>query len=171
MGGSTTLRRGNLATNAPIAARSCTQSLIDVRAAIDPPMARMAAENATPGDIQVMEDALTRMEKHIGDYPVLHEANMAFWDALSRSTQRPLFSFLSPALRRITQSVGMIPNETGQAFAVDCSRTILEAVAAGDGDAAFAAMQKLETHYLNLSEFYPLQMAKTISWADVSEAI
>jgi len=148
------------------------QSLIDARAMIEPAMAKMAAENVTDADLKVMDDALAALRLHIGNYPVFHMHYMRFWDGLAGATQNPLFFFLSPALRRITESSRMVPNEISQAEVVRQAKKIRDAVAAGDPAKAFSTMSKLEERYrTNLPLMHPRKMAKVISWADFQDEI
>lgn len=143
------------------------ESIIEARGAIDPGMASLAATNATPEEVEELDRLLTLLKASLGDYDTYYELYMDFWDQLALMTRNPLFMFLSPALRRITWTAGIRPNEAQRELALGGLRSIRNAVAARDEAKAFKAMKQLEASYISTTRSeYPREIAKTISWSD-----
>ncbi|MBY9067506.1 FCD domain-containing protein [Hyphomonas sp. WL0036] len=143
------------------------ESIIEARGAIDPGMASLAAANATPEEVEELDRLLSLLKASLGDYDTYYELYMDFWDQLSLMTRNPLFMFLSPALRRITWTAGIRPNEVQREQALGGLRSIRNAVYARDEARAFKAMKLLEASYISTTRSeYPREIAKTISWSD-----
>lgn len=143
------------------------ESLIEARSAIEPGMAALAAQNATPGDIAEMDALLAEMKAKLGDYDAYYDLYMEFWDLMALTSRNALFVFLSPALRRITWTAGIRPNETQRENALTNLRGVRNAIAAKDEARAFKAMKQLEAHYLQtMRRDYPREISKAISWVD-----
>ena len=143
------------------------ESIIEARVTIEPGMAALAARNAAEEDIAGMQDVLNALAKKIGDYDAYYLLYMDFWDRLAKASHNELFVFLSPALRRITWTAGIRPNESQRENALANIRNVLKAVAAHDEDKAFKAMKQLETSYLQtMRRDYPREISKTVSWSD-----
>lgn len=145
-------------------------SLIDARAAIEPAMVEMAALNATAEDIEKLDEALALLDRHVGDYRPYYRAYSQFWDYVATATANPFFVFLSPALRRITRTAGIIPNEIERADAAGRARGVRDAIAAHDAALARQRMADLEQKYrTTMHANYPRQMARIISFADFDD--
>ncbi len=151
-------------------AGASTQSLVEARVAIEPSMAELAARHATPEDVERMDDALARLDRHVGDYRPFYAAYNEFWNHVAAATANPFFVFLSPSLRRVTRAAGIIPNEVQQADATARARLVRDAIAAGDAALARARMVDLEQKYLaTMMQDYPRQMARTVSFSAPEE--
>ena len=143
------------------------ESLIEARGAIDPGMASLAAANATPEDVAELDRLMEDMKASLGQYETYYDLYMEFWDQLALMSRNPLFMFLSPALRRITWTAGIHPNEAQREAALGGLRAIRNAVATCDEARAFKAMKLLEENYLSTTRAeYPREIAKTVSWSD-----
>lgn len=143
------------------------ESIIEARVSLEPGMAALAARNATGEDISGMKAILDQLTGKIGDYESYYRLYMEFWDQLAQASHNDLFVFLSPALRRITWTAGIRPNESQREKALGNIRDVLKAVAAHDEAGAFKAMKQLETSYLQtMRADYPREISKTVSWSD-----
>lgn len=143
------------------------ETVMEARLCIDPGMAAVAARNASPAQIATMDELLSEMHAHIGDYDAFYDAYLRMWDVLATSSANPLLSLLSPALRRITWTAGIRPNKTMRKGALVQLRSIHDAVAAHDEAAAYREMERLEASYLELMRTrFADEIRRTVTWAD-----
>jgi GntR family transcriptional regulator, transcriptional repressor for pyruvate dehydrogenase complex len=144
------------------------REVLEARKAIEPGVARMAAEQATEADIKAMAEALVAMEAEIGNYRRFSSAYRQFWDRLAESTHNAFLASLSPALRAIVNSGGFVPNEPYRLVLVGRLRAIHDAVSHHDGEAAAASMAVLEDEFLaRLVAGYPRQVERPVAWSDL----
>lgn len=148
-------------------ANATMETVLEARLCIDPGMAALAARNATAADLELMDRLLIEMRRQLNDYDTYYDLYLELWDALATSSGNPLLSLLSPALRRITWTAGIRPNKAMRQGALSQLRTIHDAVAAHDEEAAYREMKYLETGYLTLMRAkYADEIRKVVSWAD-----
>ena len=144
------------------------RSILEARIAIDPGMAELAASQATDDEIAAMAVELVTMDAEVARYPVWNRAHDAYWRALAASSRNPLLASLSPALRTIVNSGGFVPNERYRAEIVGLLRTLHDAVARRDADAARIAMLAIDRSFTaRLSEGYPQQFDRTVCWPEI----
>lgn len=141
------------------------ESLIEARIAIEPGMAALAAQRATPQDIAEMNALLDELRANLGDYDAYYGLYLEFWEQMTLSARNPLFLFLLPALRRITWTAGIRPNEAQREAALDGLCLIRDAIAAGDEGLAAKTLRSLERLYLTtMRAEYPREIARPILW-------
>ncbi|MGE6697194.1 FadR/GntR family transcriptional regulator [Hyphomonas sp. NPDC076900] len=141
------------------------ESLIEARIAIEPGMAALAAQRATPQDIAEMNALLDALRANLGDYDAYYELYLEFWEQMTLSARNPLFLFLMPALRRITWTTGIRPNEAQREAALDGLCLIRDAIAAGDEGLATQTLRSLERRYLTtMRTEYPREIARPVLW-------
>lgn len=161
---------GNLASTIALLlqfANATVETVLEARSCIDPGMAALAARNATPEELEAMGRLLEDMRDRLGDYEAFYDLYLRFWDALATSSRNPLLGLLSPALRRITWTAGIRPDETLRRGALDQLSVIYQAVSTRDHDAAQHQMSYLEAAYLDtLRDHFPEEIRRTVSWAD-----
>lgn len=121
--------------------------LIEVRRAIEPAAARIAAKRATSENIAEIEAALTDMEDAVKDLSASVEADLNFHLAILKSTHnifmRPFGALIQAALRgsfRLTSS-----NYTRYRRTLPLHRAVLDAIKAGEEERAAAAMSTMLT--------------------------
>lgn len=142
-------------------------SLMIARSAMEPGMIALAARNATADDCDKMEQAIADMTEAVGDYPRYYRAYSRFWNAVACATHNPLIEMLGPALRRLTRSGGMVPDETYRARALQRARKVFAAIRARDAEEARRAMGGLVEGYLtDMRDLFPREVARTVSFAD-----
>jgi GntR family transcriptional repressor for pyruvate dehydrogenase complex len=148
-------------------ANATIETVVEARLHIEPGMASLAARNATDEDIARMSVLLDEVERRVEDYEAFYELYLQFWDALASSSRNPLFGFLSPALRRITWTAGIRPNQEQREGALGQLRVIHAAIARHDEARARREMQRLEEGYLEtMRSEYPRELHRVVSWAD-----
>lgn len=143
-------------------------AILDARVAIEPGMAELAAENATPQDLARIAADLEAIGTHLGDYAAFNDAYLRYWRDLAGCTHNPLLAYLSPALRAIVNSPRFVPDEPYRESILERLRGIHAAVAAHDSPLAATLMRELEIEYRRrLSTGYPRQTERTIAWPDL----
>ena len=145
------------------------ESLIEARIGIEPGMAALAAQRATPEDIAELDSLLAEIRANLGNYAAYYQLYLEFFDQMALTARNPLFLFLLPALRRITWTAGIRPNEAQREGALAGLVTIRDAIAAGDEAGAAKALRRLEKAYLlTMRSEYPRELAKHVVWHDHS---
>jgi GntR family transcriptional regulator, transcriptional repressor for pyruvate dehydrogenase complex len=143
-------------------------AILDARVAIEPGMAELAAERATPDELDRMAAHLDALEAALGDYRAFNDAYLRYWRDLAASTHNALLAYLSPALRAIVNSPKFVPDEPYRESILERLRDIHAAVSARDSQSAGSRMQELEIEYRRrLNSGYPRQMERTIAWPDL----
>ncbi|NEM05694.1 FadR/GntR family transcriptional regulator [Geodermatophilus normandii] len=117
-------------------------SVVETRQAIDPLLARFAAERATDDELDRLRDLLAELagQEH-GDPVGFLRANRAFGTALAEATHNPPLQLFAQALSEIisTRFTSEARNLRGRERVVRARRRVLEAVRARDPRAAEAA--------------------------------
>jgi GntR family transcriptional repressor for pyruvate dehydrogenase complex len=119
------------------------RELMDLRAAIEPPIAALAAARATVADVRELRDLVEEMQRTSAVERVT-ELDEAFHAAIARATHNPLFAQLLDAIRdwlRATRGVGL-QSARRRRESIAAHTRIVAAISARDADAAGAAMRK-----------------------------
>jgi GntR family transcriptional repressor for pyruvate dehydrogenase complex len=126
-----------------ISAPDGVQNFQSARLFFEVGLARSAATNATDDDLAALSEALEINRKSIGDLKRFEKTDVDFHYVLAVITRNPIFTAIHAALaewlleqRRTTLARG----EDQKAY--EAHRKIYEAIAAGDPDAAEAAMRR-----------------------------
>lgn len=121
------------------------RSLFELRAIVEPAAARLAAERRDDADLQAMRNALERMERHTLATVGGQAADRDFHDAVLHATGNDALIALSASIgaavswtTRYKQRGRALPRDPIPDHAV-----VRDAIAAGDGQAAEAAMRRL----------------------------
>jgi DNA-binding GntR family transcriptional regulator len=124
--------------------------ILETRAVLEGLAARHAAANATPEDVRRLQDILAGMRKLLdaGDLLAASDQNAVLHRTLIEVAAHPtvsrLISMLKSQLVRFQYRTILLPGRTERSFAEHTA--IVEAVAAGDGKAAEAAMRRHLSH-------------------------
>jgi GntR family transcriptional repressor for pyruvate dehydrogenase complex len=119
--------------------------LTEFRVAVEAMSARLGAARRTPEQVQAMQDAVERM-KAAKSNSAFHEADIAFHQALAQSSENLLIALVLDALVGLLREFRLRwfagQKRHGRTFAVVAAehQAILDAVAAGDSEAAATAM-------------------------------
>jgi DNA-binding FadR family transcriptional regulator len=124
---------------------SFVRDLFELRAVVEPAAARFAAERRDKEDIKAMKDALAKMRRHTLATEAGRAADRAFHDALLSATHNSAMMALSASISaavswttEFKQRSRALPRDP-----VPDHAKVLDAIAAGDPDAASAAMRAL----------------------------
>jgi GntR family transcriptional repressor for pyruvate dehydrogenase complex len=113
------------------------RNLHQVREALEPDIAAIAACCAGPEHIEEMEEALLRMDQALDDPVVYIQADLAFHSALAKATGNDLFLIVIHPVIDLLQGIRELAQQTpgamerGQAF----HQTLLEHIKAGPSHA------------------------------------
>ena len=120
--------------------------ILEARAVLEGLAARHAARNATPGDIEQLRDVLADMRAHLdaGDLLGASDRNAVLHSRLlalaHHGTVDRLVAVLKGQLVRFQYRTILVPGRSVRSFGEHTA--IVDAVAAGDPDAAEAAMRR-----------------------------
>jgi GntR family transcriptional repressor for pyruvate dehydrogenase complex len=94
--------------------RSAIRNLLQVREALEPDIAALAARNAKPENISAMEDVLHRMDLTLDDPAKYIQADLSFHSALAEATGNELFLILSHPINDLLQDImGLVQRTPG----------------------------------------------------------
>lgn len=143
-------------------------AVMAARAVIEPAMAALAAQNATPDLVAEIGRELASAEAALADHPAFVGHYRAFWSAVARATGNPVTAMLWPALRALVDSGGFVPSEQYRAALTGRMRSLLDALSAGDADEAQRLVLTLDREFADrLAENYPRRVARRMAWTDV----
>ncbi len=141
--------------------------LAEVRTAIEPATAELAARNATPEDIVRMREAFALLENSINDNDAWAIADLAFHESIVAAAHNEFLAYIVRALRRPLQSKRLInialvdlladsvvaePYTSAENEVLSRHREVLDAIEAGDEAGARAASYRLLQRVTNLME-------------------
>lgn len=122
-------------------------------------MARLAASHATPQQVARLRDALAAQEAARGNAAQFVAADMAFHKAIAAMSGNPIYTAVSQAM--LQWAFEMFPRllraPGTEALTLQEHRHVLEAIEAGDPD---AAAQALQTHLLRSHPLYQAGAAR-----------
>jgi DNA-binding FadR family transcriptional regulator len=121
------------------------RGIFELRAIVEPGAARLAAERKTREDLAAMKEALAGMRRHTLATEAGRAADRDFHDAILRATRNDSLTVLSASIgaavhwtTQYKQRSRALPRNP-----IPDHAKVYEAIAAGDGDAAAAAMRVL----------------------------
>lgn len=116
----------------------------ELRIAIEPEAAALAASNHQPADLEAIREGLGRMEAAEGGRDDPLEADIAFHVAVLRASQNPFYlQFRAMVATALQTSILFTNLIKGGAASVADHAAVAEAIAARDPDAARAAMARI----------------------------
>ena len=119
-------------------------NLAEVRGIVEPAGARLAADRRTDEDLDALRSALERMASAGTDAAAVVDADLEFHQALLDSAHNELLSRMEVVIEAGLRARDVVVH-SGENWpdSVPVHRAILEAIEAGDGAAAEAAVRKL----------------------------
>jgi DNA-binding FadR family transcriptional regulator len=121
------------------------RDVFELRSIVEPAAARLAAERREKEDIKAMKDALAKMRRHTLATEAGRAADRDFHDALLRATHNHALMSLSASIgaavhwtTQFKQRTRALPRDP-----VPDHARVYDAIAAGDGEGASAAMRTL----------------------------
>jgi GntR family transcriptional repressor for pyruvate dehydrogenase complex len=118
----------------------------EVRVMLEVEIAGLAAERATPADLEDLRRPMTEMEQAIDDHEAASEADVEYHRAIAAATHNPLHLILldsiGPSLLEIRRATLAAPEGAAAGKkALQSHREILERIEARDRDGACTAMK------------------------------
>lgn len=141
--------------------------LAEVRTAVEPATAELAARNATPEDLTRMREAFALLESSISDDVAWAIADLAFHESIVAAAHNEFLAYIVRALRRPLQSKRLInialvdlladgmvaePYTSAENEVLSRHREVLDAIEAGDEAGARAASYRLLQRVTSLME-------------------
>lgn len=121
------------------------RDLFELRAVVEPAAAQFAAERRTREDIKAMKDALSAMRRHSLATDAGRAADRDFHDAILKATRNEALMVMSASIGAAVAWTTQY-KQRGRALPrnpIPDHALVYDAIAAGDRDAAGAAMRKL----------------------------
>lgn len=121
---------------------------VEMRRLLEPPIARLAAERRGSADVVRLADVLARMEAAMQDIPVWMEADLDFHELVAEISGNRLLRLQIRGLRPVLHEIMTLFNARRSRIEAEWRLTyerhvaVYEAIAAGDGEGAFAAMSR-----------------------------
>lgn len=133
-----------------LAAGSNVSDIMELRAIIEPPIARITASHATQRDLVQLEELLRSMDGTVTKQRYA-ELDRAFHQAIAQYTHNPLLTLLNEQIAtHIAPSRAVIYQTKARRTASrESHRRIYDAIAAGNGD---LAEQEARAHVLDISK-------------------
>jgi len=144
------------------------RSIVEVRAALEPMMSRLAATRMTPADLAELGGTIGEMRSNIDDERVFFEANRRFHDLIAWASGNALFGYLVESLLGIVDGavIGMDYPPARRKLIVAAHQQIFDALEARDPDAAEEGMRDHLAGYVRYAEKrYPDLFGRVIPWA------
>jgi len=147
------------------------RSLIEMRHAVGPMMAALAAERASGDDIAALKRSVAMLKRLPGNSPRYVEEHRRFHDHVAWASRNPLMGFQIAAVHYITNASGVALTYTEQerAFQIKSYARLLEAIEQRDAGAAREEMESFLSRSLKYMEArYPDVMSQPVRWRDMS---
>jgi GntR family transcriptional regulator, galactonate operon transcriptional repressor len=119
------------------------ENLHEVRGVVEPAGARFAALRRTDADLATLGDALTAMAESAGDPAATVQADLAFHRALLTATHNELLERMEIVVNTGLAERDRLVHGAGHDDPVPSHKLVLDAITAGDPDAAERAMRDL----------------------------
>ncbi|WP_370303173.1 FadR/GntR family transcriptional regulator [Pseudooceanicola sp.] len=121
---------------------AAVEKLYDARRLIEGELAALAAQNATPKDIGVLQGLIEIQSKRLGDAEAYRLVDAEFHQYLAQLAQNPFLARAAESLFELGNDFRKIASESTEVLSgsVADHKAILKAVEAGDAEAARVAM-------------------------------
>ena len=119
------------------------ENLHEVRGIVEPAGARFAAQRRTDADLSALDDALAAMTESAGDLAAMVSTDLVFHRALLAATHNELLERMEVVLETGLAERDWLVHGAGHDDPVPSHRLVLDAIKAGDPDAAERAMRDL----------------------------
>jgi DNA-binding FadR family transcriptional regulator len=138
-------------------------TLLEVRETTEPQLARLAALHRTEADLERLERLHAEMAKHTGPAADWTDLNVAWHEAVATASHNSLLVAFWRAISRMMRAAANIDVLTNTpalvAAVLKVHRQVLDAIRAGDGD---AAARRMGRHVKAYSEYIRAHASKDI---------
>ncbi|WP_413536910.1 FadR/GntR family transcriptional regulator [Carnobacterium divergens] len=119
-----------------------SHDLMDVRVMIEPEIAKLAAEHATPAEVEEMEAICLVIEKLIHENKNHEEKDIQLHSAIAKASKNVVVPSLIPIIQTAISLFINLTNRSLKEETIETHRQIVEAIKIKDGEAAKKAMQQ-----------------------------
>lgn len=119
-----------------------SHDLMDVRVMIEPEIAKLAAEHATPAEVEEMEAICLVIEKLIHENKNHEEKDILLHSAIAKASKNVVVPSLIPIIQTAISLFINLTNRSLKEETIETHRQIVEAIKIKDGEAAKKAMQR-----------------------------
>lgn len=119
-----------------------SHDLMDVRVMIEPEIAKLAAEHATPAEVEEMEAICLVIEKLIHENKNHEEKDIQLHSAIAKASKNVVVPSLIPIIQTAISLFINLTNRSLKEETIETHRQIVEAIKIKDGEAAKKAMQR-----------------------------
>lgn len=143
------------------------RDIMELRAIVEPPIARITANRATARDLAQLRELVEAMEKDVS-HERYAELDRSFHQAIAQYAHNPLLEFINEQIaQQIAPSrAGRYQTRERRVASSVAHRRIFEAIAAGDGE---LAEQEARAHVLDISR--QITLAETEHEASQADSI
>ena len=128
----------------------------EVRMAVEPLAARLAAKRASRADLDAIGHALKVMADEAGDHDKALLADIDFHVAILKAAGNPFLLQMRELIQTaLTISIGLTNRISGHTANIDEHAEVFHAIESGDGVAAETAMRRILNESLDLIEAMP----------------
>jgi GntR family transcriptional repressor for pyruvate dehydrogenase complex len=142
--------------------------LLEVRAAIEPMISRLAAEHIDKGYLVLLENTITAMRDFLDDDDAFLEANAQFHDVIAQASDNAVFGYLMDSLSGILDGTALgidIPPRKRKEAILAAHQEIFDAIKKKDPDAAAEKMKRHIDAYMELARRrYPDLLDEVPDW-------
>jgi len=146
-------------------------AIVEVRRDLEPIIAGLAAQNATPEMLERIRKSVELMQENIDDERLFLEANEQFHDYVAWASGNMVFALLMSSLHWITDGSPLgvdYPKDRRQAV-LGVHQRIYNVIAAGDAEAASTAMARHVDEFSRyLDRYYPSIYDSQLRWSDIA---
>ncbi|MCF8588965.1 FCD domain-containing protein [Gordonia sp. HY285] len=146
------------------------RTVVEARTALEPMMARLAAERISDEQIAELKHSVDHMRANLDDTTIFVEMSRVFHDTVARGSGNAIFGYLIHALLDLIDgsAVGMEYSRRSRAATCDIHEKIYLAVADRDPVSALAAMQEhIDAIWRYEEKHYPEVLDTPIAWGTV----
>jgi GntR family transcriptional repressor for pyruvate dehydrogenase complex len=151
--------------------RTPFRAIVEVRMDIEPIIARLAAQHATPESLQEIQRTVELMRNSLSNEAQFLEANEGFHNAVAWASGNSVFALLIGSLHWITDGspLGVGYPESRRQAVLDAHELVYQAIAAGDAQGAEAAMAShIREFDRYIDHYYSAIYDSELVWGDIT---
>ncbi len=146
------------------------RAIVEVRRDIEPIIAGLAAQNATPEALGRIWQSVEAMREHLDDEKLFLEANERFHDCVAWASGNTVFALVIGSLHWITDGspLGVDYPKERRNGVLAAHESVYKAISAHDVESARSAMAKHITEFDRyLGRYYPAVYSNQLRWSDI----
>jgi GntR family transcriptional repressor for pyruvate dehydrogenase complex len=147
------------------------RAIVEVRMDIEPIIAKLAAQHATPESLQEIQRTVELMRNSLSNEAQFLEANEGFHNAVAWASGNTVFALLIGSLHWITDGspLGVDYPESRRGAVLDAHERVYRAIVAGDTEGAEAAMAShIREFDRYLNHYFATVYDSELVWGDIT---